>query len=243
MASEVGDDGVLFTDHTRMTQRGTWNGVVHLDGEEVLISGVPRTKDRSWGTRQVGPQPATNRPFTLPQVFWLWAPLHFKNRFTHFGLHEYADGRRWFETALVLEPLSDAEVPWGKYGMRECHNPRYELEWEPGTREMRSASLSFYDPVEGETHIKLEKLYTFRMRGVGYNHPYWNHASVHGDHETGRESIVLADFDPSDLTGLHLQTVVKAHTGERTGIGVPEQVLLGDQAPTGLKGIFDGYQP
>jgi hypothetical protein len=241
---KVGDDGILFTDHTRMTQWGTWSGVVRIDGNELRIDPgeVSGTKDRSWGVRPVGEQTPTNKPFQMPQIFWLWAPLHFGDRFTHLGLHEHTDGSRWFETALVLEPMPAGSEPWSTDGVRECRDIRYQVEWEPGRREMRSASLSFTDPVEGEAQIELERCFTFYMRGIGYNHPYWAHGRAHGALEIGRESIQLDDVDPADPTTIHIQTVVKARWGDRTGIGVLEQAAFGAHEPTGLTGLFDGYQ-
>jgi hypothetical protein len=44
------------------------------------------------------------------------------------------------------------------------------------------------------------------MRGTGYWHPYWSHGSNHGQLETGRESIRLDDFEPTDFSSIHLQT-------------------------------------
>lgn len=242
---KVGADGILFTDHTRITQWGTWRGTVAVDGDELQLSpaDISGTRDRSWGVRPVGPQAPTNRPFEMPQVFWLWAPLHFGDRFTHLGLHEHSDGDRWFETALVLDPLPPGEVPWSRAGVRECRDIRYEIEWEPGRREMKRASLDFLDPVEGEVHIELEKFFTFRMSGIGYNHPEWAHGTAHGELATARESIKLRDFEPTDIRSLHIQSYVRATMGDRVGVGILEQVLINEHEPTGLTGVLDGYQP
>ncbi len=238
---KVDDQGILFTDHTRFTQWGAWSGTVTLDGADLRIepASVPGTRDRSWGVRGVGESVVTNRPSHLPQVFWMWAPLHFDDYFTHLGLHEHTDGSRWFETALVLDPLAHGAVPWSRTGVRECRDVRYRIEWEPGRREMRWAELSFFDPVEGERVIELEKCFTFRMRGIGYMHPYWAHGTAHGELETGRESIRLDDFDPADPSSIHIQNVVRARLGDRVGIGVLEQVAIGDHVPTGLTGLLD----
>ena len=135
----------------------------------------------------------------MPQAFWMWAPLHFGDRFTHLALHEHRDGSRWLETALVLDPLPGGGGLTDTASVREARDIRYELDWEPGRREIRSAVLSFTDPVEGDVRIELEKLFTFRMRGIGYGHPYWAHGTNHGTLETGRESIRLEDFDPLDI--------------------------------------------
>ena len=239
----VSPEGILIMDHTRLTQWGTWEGSISVDGDELRIepSEVPGTRDRSWGMRPVGQPVQTNWGRRAPQAFWLWAPLHFGDRFTHLALHEHADGSRWLETALVLDPIPDGAAPWSTAGVRECGDIRYRIEWEPGRREMRRAELWFDDPAEGDVHIELEKVFTFRMRGIGYSHPYWAHGSNHGGLETGRESIKLDDFDPLDFSSLHMQNLVIARMGGRTGIGVLEEIHLGPHAPTGLTGLTDGY--
>jgi hypothetical protein len=156
---------------------------------------------------------------------------------------EQSDGSRWLESALVLDPLTPEAAPWSRAGVRDCTNVRYNLEWEAGRREIKTAQLWFDDPDEGDVHIELEKLFTFRMRGIGYWHPYWKHGSNHGELETGRESIKLEDFDPLDFPSLHIQNLVRATMGRRVGIGVLEEIHLGPHSPTGLTGLVDGYQP
>jgi hypothetical protein len=180
-------EGILLTDHTRLTQWGTWEGTIVVDGEESRIetTNVSGTRDRSWGVRPVGEQvPVIRQPMPF-QIFWLWAPLHFGDRLTHLALHEHEDGRRWLQSAQVLEPIPSSASPCSRAGVRECHDFGYELEWEQGRREIRTAHLWFQDPVDGETHIEVEKLFTFRMRGIGYWHPYWGHGANHGQLETG----------------------------------------------------------
>lgn len=236
-------EGIILTDHTRMTQWGTWEGVVSVDGTELRIEPqhVSGTRDRSWGVRPVGEQVRTQRSFGLPQVCWLWAPLHFDGRFVHLALQENADGSRWLETALVLDPIPDDAAPWSRAGVRECGDIGYQIEFEPGRREMKHAEFWFDDPVEGTVRVELQKLFTFRMRGIGYFHPYWAHGSLHGHLETGRESIKLDEIDPLDFTSVHLQNLVIANMGGRKGVGVLEQFHLGPHAPTGLTGFLDGY--
>lgn len=82
------------------------------------------------------------------------------------------------------------------------------------------------------------------MRGIGYWHPKWVHGSNHGLLETGREDLVLADFDPSDMSGMHIQNIVRARLSGPgadglEGIGVLEQIVLGEHEPTGLKGFYE----
>lgn len=236
-------EGIVLTDHTRLTQWGTWEGTIRVDDTELRVEPqhVPGTRDRSWGVRPVGDQVRTQRGFEVPQIFWLWAPLHFDDRFVHLALHEHGDGSRWLETALVLDPIPDDAAPWTRAGVGECGDIDYRIEWEPGRREMKRAEFWFEHPAEGTVHVELQKLLTFRMRGIGYFHPYWGHGSLHGDLETGRESLKLDDVDPLDFTSIHLQNLVRATMGDRTGIGVLEQLHLGPHAPTGLTGFLDGY--
>jgi len=237
----IGDDGVLVMDHTRLTQWGTWEGTIWIDGTTIEVDPATTvaTRDRSWGVRGVGKPVETNRPSRMPQVFWLWAPLHFDDCCTHMALHERSDGTRWLETGLIL-PL-DAEGNGPK--PEEMEEIRYEIEWEPGRREMRSTVLTFVERSGRVRRIEMEKLYTFRMRGIGYSHPVWSHGSSHGELEVGRESIPLDAFDPLDPTCLHLQNVCRVTLDGAPGVGVLEQIALGPHTPTGLTGVRDGYQP
>jgi hypothetical protein len=47
----------------------------------------------------------------------------------HLAVHEHEDGRRWLETALVINPILDGAAPCSTAGIRECHDIRYELDW------------------------------------------------------------------------------------------------------------------
>ena len=72
------DDGIVRTDHTRLTQWGTWRGPSRCETKSSPSNQRrPGLRDRSWGIRPVGEQLPQNRDVELPQVFWLWAPMHF----------------------------------------------------------------------------------------------------------------------------------------------------------------------
>lgn len=236
-------NGLSLTDHTRFTQWGSWEGWIELDGHRIEIdpSAVSGTRDRSWGTRPVGEGVPNNHEPTMPNVFWHWAPLHFADRRTHLALHETPDGSRWVEAAEVMVIPSGAGPD--EVEIRECADLAYDIDWKPGTREAAAARLSFVDPVEGPTEIELETQFTFRMRGIGYLHPTFAHGTSHGALTVHRESLVLADVDPVDLHSVHVQNVVTAQMGERTGVGVLEQFCMGDHEPTGLVGFLDGWTP
>ncbi len=237
-------DNRMMMDYTRLTQWGSWSGTVGYADVSVTVdpAHVVGTRDRSWGIRQVGEQVATNFGSQPPQVFWLWAPLHFDDVCTHLAVFEHADGGRWFESGLIVPVLADPDAAtWGvEDGGDEMDSVGYEIDWMPGTREMRSAAVSLIGG--GVTHrIELERVLTFRMRGIGYFHPYWKHGSNHGRLEVGGETIALDDFAPTDPASIHVQTVVKAYWDDREGVGVLEQLAFGDHQPTGLSGVLDGW--
>lgn len=242
----ISPEGIQIMDHTRLTQWGTWEGTITVDGRTVHVdpTQVPGTRDRSWGMRPVGAQLSMNRPFRMPSAFWLWAPLHFEDRFTHLALHENPDGSRWLQSALLLNPLPSPDAPTtGTYGVREVADIRYALEFKPGTRDASKATLRFTDHVEGEIEIELETIFTFRMRGIGYMHPHWAHGSNHGELEVGRDSIGIDDFPKGDIGSMHVQNLVRARMGDRVGIGVLEQACMGPHQPTGLTGFLDPWTP
>jgi hypothetical protein len=232
-------------DVTRLTQWGSWAGTIRLAGQDVpLGTGALGIRDRSWGQRGVGVQAPTNFPPAMPQVFWLWAPLHFDRFCTHLALFEHADGARWLEQALVIPVLKPDSPTWGPdLSYERLEGVDYELDWNEGTRVAKSAALTMRSSTSGNTRIELEPLFTFRMRGIGYAHPVWGHGSVHGQLAVGGESIRLDDFDPEDPTCIHVETLCRARMDGEEGIGVLEQVAFGEHAPTNLKGVLDGYKP
>ena len=231
-------NNVTVMDYTRLTQWGTWDGMVSLPGGEaveVRADTTLATRDRSWGVRPVGEQVSTNFAPELSQLFWLWAPLHFDDCCTHLALFERSDGERWVEQALIV-PLAGGGEP--------DHLGRSEvaLDWMPGRREIRSARITPHrrDGTALEP-IDFERILTFRMRGIGYLHPRFGHGSNHGELEVGAESIKADEFMPLDPSSIHVQTLCRVRFGERSGIGVLEQLAFGPHEPSGLTGLLDGY--
>lgn len=230
-----------WMDSTRLTQWGSWSGDLRVDGRAVDMPGpVYGVRDRSWGQRGVGAQVPTNFAPQVPQLFWLWAPLHFDHFCTHLALFEYADGRRWLEQGLVVPVIEPGAPTWGNDEVVEhLDGVGYEISWMPGTRQAAAARLTLDGRAHGRRAVELEPLLTFRMRGIGYTHPEWGHGSVHGQLEVGGESQAVEKFEPLDFTSIHIQSVVKATIGDEVGIGVLEQLFIGEHQPTGLTGLLD----
>ena len=49
----------------------------------------------------------------------------------------------------------------------------------------------------------------------------------------------LADLDPLEPRHLHVQQLCRARMGDREGVGVLEQLVLGPHAPSGFRSILD----
>jgi hypothetical protein len=230
-----------WMDSTRLTQWGSWSGDLRLDGQPVRLDGpVYGVRDRSWGQRGVGVQLPTNFELQVPQLFWLWAPLNFASFCTHLALFEYADGRRWLEQGLIVPVLEPGAPTWGgDADIDYLNHVGYDISWMAGTRQAAGARLSLDSRRNGPQAIELEPLLTFRMRGIGYTHPEWGHGSLHGQLEVGGESLDVDRIDPLDFSSIHIQSVVRATMGDEVGIGVLEQLFIGEHQPTGLTGLLD----
>ncbi|MBX6391604.1 MAG: hypothetical protein IRZ08_21885 [Frankia sp.] len=230
---------LLVMDVTRLTQMVTWSGAISTGGEEFRLDGTYGTKDRSWGVRPVGqPAPAAPRA-SSPQVFFLWAPLNFADRCLHYLTFENEKGQPWAESAVVLPVIGAGDPvtgPQAAAGITRLDGVRHDVRWVPGLRRSEGASLRI-PPAET---VELELVRTFRMKGIGYNHPTWGHGRWHGELAVHGEAHKCADLDVIAPDTLHVQQVMRATWGERKGMGVLEQMVVGPYEPAGFTGILDG---
>ncbi|NLT30939.1 MAG: hypothetical protein GXX86_10880 [Propionibacterium sp.] len=240
-------EGVLIMDYTRMSQWGTWSGRISVGDTTLEVSAdrVVGVRDRSWGVRPLGDRTPTNLPARTPQVFWLWAPLHFDDVCTHLAAFELANGFRWLEQAVLVPLLDDpaASPTWGADAPAPqlVRNVVHDLTWRPGTREIARAAICF-DTADGPQRMELTPVATFLQKGIGYGHPHWLHGRAHGELTVGRETYVLADVDREQYENVHVQTVCRVTWGDREGVGILEQLVLGDHEPSGLTGMYDGWR-
>jgi hypothetical protein len=233
--------GRLLMDATRFAQWGRWEGEITYDGQTVAVDGVPGTKDRSWGIRPVGdPAPPGAPPTALPQVFFLWAPLHWDDRCTHFAVFEDGDGVPWHTDAMVV-PTHDGEglPPIDDPGVRVLPGVEHQIEYEPGTRRARSARIALIEADSRRHDIDLEPLICFRMKGIGYMHPVWGHGMWKGELAVGGESWSTDGLDEMAPDNQHIQQVVRARMGDEEGIGVLEQIAFGPHARYGFTDLLD----
>lgn len=216
-------------DYTRLTQNGHYTGWIEVDGQrEALAPGSSGTRDRSWGVRPIG---ASDPQFarTMPQFFWQWTPINLPGRSLFYHLNAHADGTAW-NTRAVIAPDG-----CGPESLTEYHAPRMTTQLANGTRWPGHGVLEF-----GHERLVLEPLSRFQMRGLGYTSPRWGHGLDHGILEVEREDIDLAAAEPARPDNLHVQMLCRVTDQHgAVGMGVFEQLAIGDYAPLGLKGLAD----
>jgi hypothetical protein len=224
----------VIMDSTRLTQFGTWDGWLAVDGERVPIAPaeVLGVRDRSWGVRPVG-EPEPGAPGLPPQFFWLWSPVHFDDVCTLFDSNEDADGRPWHRAGTIARAEVDGTL-------ESMATVAHRVRWEPGTRRARAAEITLAPHGDAPLTLGLEPILTFQMRGLGYLHPEWGHGMWKGEEAVGGERWRAADIDPLEPRHLHVQQLCRARLGVRQGLGVLEQLVLGPHAPSGFTGILDG---
>jgi hypothetical protein len=235
----------LVMDVTRFAQFGKWQGEIHYGGETVHVDAerVYGTKDRSWGVRPVGvadPGPAPAPPGSR-QTFFLWAPLHWADRCTHYGVFEDADGTMWHTDGAVLPVYADPdEIPGTEDpGVELLAGVDHDIDYLPGTRRAGAALIGLVHAGGEREEIDLEPLICFRMKGIGYMHPEWGHGLWKGELAIGGESWKVADLDPMAFENQHIQQVVRATSGSKVGVGVLEQICFGPHRRYGFRDVLD----
>lgn len=231
-------------DATRFDQFGRWSGHVrHPDGEiKVNDDMCFGTKDRSWGVRRVGEPEMGGAPGLPGGIFFLWAPLIWDDHISHAIFFDGPKGEALVREGIVA-PLyaSEADIPSVEDGRdQRMATARHRVKYIPGTRLAESAEIDLVDH-DGETRtIELEPILKFQMKGLGYTHPEWGQGMWKGELEVGGESFDPRQVDPLQPENIHVQQVVRASDGTRTGIGVLEQICIGPYAPSGFADYFDG---
>jgi hypothetical protein len=235
----------VFMDATRFAQFGRWQGRVGYAGQTLDIdpAHVYATKDRSWGLRPVGEPELGGAPSaTPPQFFFLWAPLHWKNRCSHFAVFEDANGVPWAQDGMFVPSYASPDEIPGTVDpdVVPMNRVEHEIRYAKGTRRAEHAQITLIEQ-SGERHeIELEPLLRFQMKGIGYTHPEWGHGLWKGELAIGGESWKLDELDPLAFDNQHIQQVMRARLGDEEGIGVLEQICFGPHARYGFRSVLDG---
>jgi hypothetical protein len=225
----------VIQDYTRFTQHCSWSGKLSVNGQTFDLSNEScwGSRDHSWGVRNVGGQDPRGAPIAgARQFFWNWAPLNWDDLCTLYTVSENSDGSRWHEAGAVLTPYPAAS---------ETHaTVDHQLKFQKGTRWSNGGSILLRPEGKPEMEITFKPLYNFLMQGIGYGHPKWGHGVYVGPDEVDGEVYELANANP--LQHLHVQTVIEAKSGKRTGIGIFEQIVIGPHAKYGFKEALDPAQ-
>ncbi len=240
--TSVRRDERLLMDTTRFTQFGHWEGWIRAGGRLTRVSAdrVPGVRDRSWGVRPLG-EPEPGAPASPPQVFFLWAPLHWEDVCTHFGVFETPEGRKWHSDGMILPAYDSPDgIPGGEDpGLERLAALEHRIAFERGTRWARSAELLLTRPGGESWTIELTPLLRFHMIGIGYGHPEWGHGRWKGEEALAGESWKLSEVDPRAPHFQHVQQLVRARRGQREGVGVLEQICFGPHARYGFEAFLD----
>ncbi len=233
-------------DATRFDQFGFWSGWVQspdrrIDVREDVCHG---TKDRSWGVRGVGEPESGGAPVVPNGICFVWAPLFWDDHVTHAIFFDGQSGEPLVREGIVA-PLyaSEAEVPGVLDGRDErMATAAHRITYHKNTRLAASAEIDLVR-LGGETRtITLEPILKFQMKGLGYGHTEWRQGAWKGELATGSETFDPRQLDLLAPDNIHVQQVVRARDGEREGIGVLEQIVIGPYAPAGFKDFLDGAQ-
>lgn len=233
----VGSRVVMHT--KRYTQFGLWTGHIDVRGRRQEIKNAYGVRDRSWGWRWVGEPEAGGPPGLPPQIFWLWAPINWQDRCTLYGLAAGVDGKRNKQFCHVFPVHADQDFdPLDESGIREITPGAHRLRFQSGSRFAAAAQIDHVDGTRTDT-IALEVLLRFHMLGIGYSHPQWGHGMWKGEEAITSEHWNVNELDPRLPMHQHMQQVVRATDGERVGVGVLEQLILGEYRPYSLTGFSD----
>lgn len=153
-----------------------------------------------------------------------------------------AEGRSWAGGSVIVPVLAEGQPTTGPDAPAEEHLRDIErtVRWATGLRRSDGATISFRRASGEREAIALEPLLTFRMHGVGYGHPRFAHGRWHDEEVTGGEEHRVEDLDNLEPQNIHVQQVMRATWGDRTGLGVLEQFAIGPHAPSGFTGLLDG---
>jgi hypothetical protein len=136
----------VIMDVTRYAQVGTWEGTITAAGRtfEVTPDKWKGARDRSWGVRPVGePEHPGIRARQQQEGYGFrhdWLPMQFDDHMLKVQIDQDADGNRMVEESMRVWNL-DQDRP-----VEELGRPEVTVDYLPGTREMRGATVTVPDP-------------------------------------------------------------------------------------------------
>ena len=233
-----------WMDATRFDQFGAWSGTVRTPEGDISVNPAEcrATKDRSWGVRPVSLPESPGAPVVPAGMFFLWAPLFWKDHVSHAVFFDGPGGEPLFREALTAPLYASVNaVPDAADAVVErMAGATHKVAYHANSRLAKHAEIELHGLAGERREISLTPMLRFQMKGLGYGHPDWRHGLWHDELALGRESFDPAVLDLLAPENIHVQQVVRARDGSGEGMGVLEQVSLGPYAPAGLTSYFDG---
>ena len=229
-------------DVTRFAQFGTWRATIagpREDGPHRRNACLRHERPQlglPWRRQSASSSPS---PPGSIQAFFLWAPIHWEDRCTHFGVFEDANANRWHTDGAALPVY----VSTRRHSLG-AEDP--DLELLAGTAASSPDHLPGTNPCGYVRIVRRPRRRTSRGHRARAAHllPHEGHRlyapGVGPRHVEGRargrrgESWKVADLDPMAFENQHLQQVVRATCGDQVGIGVLEQIAFGPHARYGF---------
>jgi hypothetical protein len=228
---------VIF-DSFRLAQTGRWTGRVRSGDQEFTITPDRwrGSRDRSWGVRPVGEsEPPGIQARNPPQFYWMYAPMQFDDFSILTIVQEDASGTRILEEAVRVWPEAAARPP------QHLGRPEYRPEYVPGSREVKTATLTFSPPGGEPLEITIRPVHpVWLMVGTGYGlEPDWKHGLYQGP-DLVVEGVCYDLSRPEDRARMWgmIDSVARFECTENgtavAGYGLFEYWAFGAHAPTGL---------
>lgn len=233
-------------DATRYDQFGRWSGWVRTPEGEIVVdeSVCFGIKDRSWGVRRYG-EPEPVGPLGTHRPLFLWTPIFWDDHVSHAIFFDDRSGFPLVREALEAPLYPDVQaVPGIEDGqIRKMQTARHRVTYQPGTRYATGAEIDLVAYDGTVRTIELSPMLRFQQKGIGYGHPKWSHGLWRGDLSVEHESFDVNSLDPLAMENIHVQHLVRATDGSRTGVGILEQFIIGPYAPAGFEAMLDGARP
>ncbi|AEG47856.1 hypothetical protein Sphch_0155 [Sphingobium chlorophenolicum L-1] len=227
---------------SRYTQFGMWEGFISVGDrrQDIDPAQIYGTRDRSWGWRWIGEREAGISQAMPQQLFWLWAPIHWPQKCTHFGVMESAQGipSKKFTQVFPAWPISSDFDPLDSSGISPGQDAQHRLKFHAGSRLADTSEIDL--TIDGRVKtLVCEPLLTFPMMAIGYFHDDWGHGFYKGELAINAEHTRIDDLPPLSPLRQHVQQVIRVTCDGEVGHGVLEQLIVGPHERYGLQGFLD----